>query len=115
MVRFNSYSYFKTLAMGIPPLLVLGWFGRHKMQRSPGMRFGMSLAFALVVCPAAWDCNGTWSIDPAWCYLIAMAIGRFDVPEGLLVGAVPVIFLSGVVYGSWHWLSHRRGGSGKGE
>ena len=103
----SFYSFGWTLGIGLPVLALVVWLTRRPEGRTWISRASIATVAALMITPTIWSPFDQTYVEAAALVLFCGVVGLTSPLFSFLIGGLPIVLVSALIYGAWH-LSQRR-------
>src|SRR5262245_28596601 len=98
----SFYSFRWTFGIGLPVLALVIWLTRRPEGRTWISRVCIATITALMITPTIWSPYGKTYVEAAALVLFCGAVGLASPVFSFLIGGLPVMFVTALIYGVWH-------------
>ena len=103
----SFYSFGWTVGIGLPVLALVVWLTRRPEGRSWIARVGIATIVALMITPTVWSPFDRTYVEAAAIVLFCGVVGLTSPVFSFLVGGLPVMLVTTLIYGAWRLLQRR--------
>jgi len=106
-MQVSFYSFAWPFGIGLPVLALVVWLTRRPEGRSWISRVSIATVVALMVTPTVWSPYDKTYVEAAAVVLFCGVVGLTSPVFSFLIGGLPVMLVTTLIYGVWHLLYGR--------